>query len=138
MPSVDGNAKRETSGLGGSTLITSAPRSCNVRAHSGPASTREKSTTRRPLRGPLMSTSPEFGKAGAVLTERRQSGLQIFRCPDRRLDSRHRLVGGGHAVVDGDVYKFLGRGMRQRRSLRKLLGDRQRRLLQLLFGHGEV
>jgi hypothetical protein len=45
MPSVEGNAKRETSGLGGSTLMTSAPWSWRVRAQSGPASTREKSTT---------------------------------------------------------------------------------------------
>src|SRR5712671_4588445 len=138
MPSVDGNAKRETSGLGGSTLMTSAPRSCNVRAHRGPASTREKSTTRIPLRGPLMSAPRELGKARPVLAERCKAGLQIFRCPDRRLDPCHRFVGGGDAVVDGDMRKLLGRGMGQRRALRKLLGDRQGRFLELLFRHREV
>src|SRR6266478_7359437 len=102
MPSVDGNAKRETSGLGGSTLMTSAPRSCNVRAHSGPASTREKSTTRSPLRGPDMSSPREFGKARPVLAERGETGLEIFRGPDRRLHLRHRLVSGSDALVDGD------------------------------------
>src|ERR1700730_7608612 len=127
MPSVEGNAKRVTCGLGGATLMTSAPRSCNVRAHSGPASTREKSTTRSPLRGPLMSAPRELGEAGPVLAERRKAGLQIFRRPDRRLDPCHRFVSGGDAVVDGDMRKLLGRGMGQRRTLRKLLGDRQGR-----------
>src|SRR5258707_7868295 len=102
MPSVDGNAKRDTSGLGGSTLMTSAPRSCKVRAHSGPASTREKSTTRIPLRGPLMLAPREFGETGAVLAERGKAGFQIFRRPDRRLYPCHRFVGRGHPVVDGD------------------------------------
>src|SRR3984893_17185039 len=138
MPSVDGNAKRETSGLGGSTLMTSAPRSCNVRAHRGPASTREKSTTRIPLRGPPMSAPRELGKAGAVLAEGCKAGFQIFRRADLRLDPCHRFVGGGDAVVDGNMRKLLGRGMGQRRTLRKLLGDRQGRLLQLFFRHREV
>src|SRR5207302_5219957 len=109
MPSVDGNAKRETSGLGGSILMTSAPRSCKVRAHNGPASTREKSTTRSPLRGPDMSAAREFGEARSVLAERCQTGLEIFRGPDRRLHPRHRLVGGGDAFVDRDIGELLGR-----------------------------
>src|SRR5260370_25582390 len=138
MAAVDGNAKRETSGLGGSTLMTSAPRSCNVRAHKGPASTREKSTTRIPLRGPLMSAPRELGEAGPVLAERCKAGLQIFRRTDRRLDPCHRFVGGSDAVVNGDMRKLLGRGMGQCRTLRKLLGDRQGRFLQLFFRHREV
>src|SRR3984893_15822326 len=138
MPSVDGNAKRETSGLGGSTLMTSAPRACNDRAPKGPASTREKTTTRIPLRGSLMSAPRELGKARPVLAERCKAGLQIFRRPDRRLHPCHRFVGGGDAVVDGDMRKLLGRGMGQRRTLRKLLGDRQRRFLELFFRHREV
>src|ERR1700730_12006260 len=109
MPSVDGNAKRDTSGLGGSILMTSAPRSCRVRAHKGPASTREKSTTRSPLRGPLMSAPREFRKTGPVLAERCQTGLEIFRGPDRRLYPRHRFVGGGDAFVDRDIRQLLGR-----------------------------
>src|SRR3546814_7301713 len=51
MPFADGMAKRVTSGRGGSTFTTLAPRSSNVRAQSGPASTREKSTTLMPVRG---------------------------------------------------------------------------------------
>src|SRR5882757_9451985 len=101
MPSVDGNAKRETSGLGGSILITSAPRSCSVRAHNGPASTREKSTTRIPLRGPLMSAPRELGETGPVLAERCKAGLQVFGRPDRRLHSCHCLIGRRHALVNG-------------------------------------
>src|SRR5437763_16814268 len=108
MPSVDGNAKRETSGLGGSTLMTSAPRSCKVRAHRGPASTREKSTTRIPLRGPLMSAPRELCETRAVLAERCETGLEVFRCPDRRLYPRHRLVRSHHALVDGDMRELLG------------------------------
>src|SRR6202011_940349 len=124
MPSVDGNAKRETSGLGGSILITSAPRSCKVRAHNGPASTREKSTTRSPLRGPLMSAAREFGKTRPALAERGETGLEIFRGPNRRLHPRHRLVSRGDALIDGDRDKLLGRGMGERRPLRKFLRDR--------------
>src|SRR5271155_3058997 len=99
MPGVDGKAKRETSGLGGSTLITSAPRSSKVRAQSGPASTREKSTTRMPCNGPLMSAPLELGQAGAVLLERGQTDFEVFGGPDRLLDFRHRLVGGDHPLV---------------------------------------
>src|SRR3954470_19672964 len=104
MPSVDGNAKRDTSGLGGSILMTSAPRSSNVRAHSGPASTREKSTTRMPERGPLTSAPREFGEAGAVFAERGKPDLEIFGGPDRLLDLGHRLVGREHPLIDGDVH----------------------------------
>src|SRR6266481_5632549 len=57
MPSLNGKEKRDTSGRGGSILITSAPRSANVRPQSGPANTREKSTTLRPWRGPGIITS---------------------------------------------------------------------------------
>src|SRR3954447_21882834 len=103
MPSADGNAKRETSGVGGSILITSAPRSCRVRAHRGPASTREKSTTRIPLRGPLMSAPHEFGEARTALAERGEPEFQVLRRPDRRLHPCHRLIGGIDAFVDGDV-----------------------------------
>src|ERR1700756_5136923 len=114
MPSVDGKAKRDTSGLGGSILITSAPRSCRGLAQRGPASTREKSTTRSPLRGPPILLPREFGKAGAVLAEGRKAGLEVLRRPDRRLDFWHSHVGGIDAFIDGDVDKLLGRGMRQR------------------------
>src|SRR5690349_9850861 len=103
MPGVDGNAKRETSGPGGSILMTSAPRSRRVRAQSGPASTREKSTTRMPERGPLMSASREFGEAGAVLAERFETDLQVFGGPDRLLELGHRFVGREHSLIDGDV-----------------------------------
>src|SRR5215472_6679070 len=99
MPGVDGNAKRDTSGRGGSILVTSAPRSSNVRAQSGPASTREKSTTRMPESGPLMSAPGEFGKARAVLAERGQTDLEVFGGPDRLLDVGHRLVGGEHPLI---------------------------------------
>src|ERR1700744_3137280 len=107
MPSVEGKAKRDTSGLGGSTLITSAPRSCKVRAHNGPASTREKSTTRIPVRGPLMSTPHELGETRAILAECRKARLQVFRCPDRRLDPCHCLIGGGYAFIDRDMRELL-------------------------------
>src|SRR6266481_7731437 len=128
MPSVDGNAKRETSGLGGSILMTSAPRSSKVRAHNGPASTREKSTTRSPRSGPDMLAPREFGQTRPVLAERGQTGLEVFRRPDRRLHPRHRFVGGGDAFINGDRDQFFGRGMRQRRALRKFFRDGHRGL----------
>src|SRR5947209_18536488 len=109
MPGADGNAKRDTSGRGGSILITSAPRSSNVRAHSGPASTREKSTTRMPERGPVTSAPRELGKTGTVLAERGQTDLEVFGGPDRLLDLGHRLVGREHPLIDGDVHQALGR-----------------------------
>src|SRR5215472_2717419 len=130
MPGVDGNAKRDTSGRGGSILITSAPRSSKVRAQSGPARTREKSTTRMPESGPLMSAPHEFGEAGAVLAERGQTDLEILRGPDRLLDLSHRLVGREHALIDGDVHEPLGRRMHNRRPVRQFLSDRHRRLLE--------
>src|SRR5690242_12071249 len=124
MPGVDGNAKRETSGPGGSILMISAPRSSNVRAQSGPASTREKSTTRMPERGPLMSAPREFGEGGTVFAERGETDLEVFGGPDRLLDLGHRLVGCENPLVDSDVHKALGRRMRDRRPVRQFLGDR--------------
>src|SRR5215469_4513642 len=106
MPSVDGNANRETSGLGGSILMTSAPRSCKVRAHSGPASTREKSTTRIPLKGPLISTPLEFCETRAVLAERGKTRLQVFRSPYWRLDICHCLIGCDYTLVDRNVHEL--------------------------------
>src|SRR6266403_1016710 len=111
MPGVDGNAKRETSGRGGTILITSAPRSSRVRAQRGPASTREKSTTRMPLRGPLMSAPREFGETRAILAERGQPDLQIFRGPNGLLDFGHHLVRCQNTLVDGGVYEALRRRM---------------------------
>src|ERR1700751_184615 len=105
MPGVDGNAKRDTSGRGGSILMTSAPRSSEVRAQSGPASTREKSTTRMPESGPLMSAPCEFGEAGAVLAERGQPDLEVLGGRDRLLDLGHRLVGREHPLIDGNVHE---------------------------------
>src|SRR5215831_18041068 len=138
MPGVDGNAKRDTSGRGGSILMTSAPRSSNVRAQSGPASTREKSTTRMPERGPLTSAPREFGKAGTVLAKRGQTDLQIFGGPDRLLDLGHRLVGCEHPLIEGDVHKALRCRMRDGRPVRQFLGDRHRRLLERVVGDDEV
>src|SRR5215467_11685220 len=138
MPGVDGNAKRDTSGSGGSILMTSAPRSSNVRAESGPASTREKSTTRMPESGPLMSAPGEFGKARAVLAERRQADLEVFGGPDRLLDLGHRLVSGDHPFIDGYVHKALGGRMRDRRPVRQFLGDRHRRRLERIVADDEV
>src|SRR6516225_9785755 len=138
MPDVDGNAKRETSGGGGSILMTSAPRSSNVRAQSGPASTREKSTTRMPDSGPLMSAAREFGKARAVLAERGETDLEVFGGPDWLLDLGHRLVGCEHPLIDGDVHKALGRRMCDRRPVRQFLGDRHCRLLERVVGDDEI
>src|SRR5580704_15284317 len=119
MPGVEGNAKRDTPGRGGSILMTSAPRSSNVRAQSGPASTREKSTTRMPERGPLTSAPREFGEAGAVFAERGQTELEVFGSPDRLLDLGHRLVGCEHPLIDGDVHEALRRRMSDRRPVRQ-------------------
>src|ERR1700719_77595 len=138
MPGVEGNAKRETSGRGGSTLITSAPRSSRVRAQRGPASTREKSTTRMPLRGPLMSAPREFGETRAVLAERGQPDLQILRSPDRLLDLGHSLVGRYDPVINGNVYETLCCGMRDRRSMRQFFGDRKCRIPQRIVCDHEV
>src|ERR1700746_3198553 len=101
MPGVEGNAKRDTSGRGGSILMTSAPRSSKVRAQSGPASTREKSTTRMPGSGPLTSAPREFGEARAILSERGQTDLQILGGPDRLLDLGHLFVGREHPLIHG-------------------------------------
>src|ERR1700751_1183186 len=111
MPGVDGNAKRETSGRGGSILMTSAPRSSNVRAQSGPASTREKSTTRMPERGPLTSAPREFGEAGTVFAERGQTDLEVFGGPDRLLDLDHRFFGRGPPFFFGRKNGGILRGM---------------------------
>src|SRR5467141_161360 len=138
MPGVEGNAKRETSGLGGSILITSAPRSSRVRAQRGPASTREKSTTRMPPRGPLMSASREFGETEAIFPERGQPNLQVIRCPDRLLDLGHRLVCCEYPLIDGDVYKPLRRSVRNRRSVRQFLGDCKRGILQRVVCNHEI
>src|ERR1700748_3485266 len=121
MPGVDGNANRETSGPGGSILMTSAPTSSNVRAQSGPASTREKSTTRMPERGPLTSAPREFGEAGTVFAERGQTELEVFGGPDRLLYLGHRLVGCEHPLIDGDVHKALRRRMSDRRPVGQFL-----------------
>src|SRR5215472_3589152 len=109
MAVVEGNAKRDMSGRGGSILMTSAQRSSNVRAQSGPASTREKSTTRIPESGPLMSAPREFGETRAVLAERGQTDLEVFGGPDRLLDFRHCLIGREHPLIDGDVHNPFGR-----------------------------
>src|SRR6516164_4676686 len=137
MPGVDGNAKRDTSGRGGSILMTSAPRSSNVRAQSGPASTREKSTTRMSESGPLMSAPPEFGEAGPILAERGQTDLEVFRGPDWFLDLGHRFVGREHPLIDGDVHKALGRRMSDGWPVRQFLGDLHRRLLERIVGDDE-
>src|SRR5215471_7347269 len=115
MPSVDGNAKRDTSGRGGSILMTSAPRSSNVRAQSGPARPREKSMTRMPESGPLMSPPREFGEAGAVVAKRGQTDLEVFGGPDRLLDLSHRFVGREHPLIDGDMHEAFGRRVRDGR-----------------------
>src|SRR5262252_256243 len=138
MPGVDGNAKRETSGLGGSILMTSAPRSSRVRAQSGPASTREKSTTRMPESGPLISAPGEFGEAGTVVAERGQPDLEVLGGPDWLLDFGHRFVGREHPLIDRDVHKALGCRMRDGRPVRQFLGDRHRRLLERVVGDDEV
>src|SRR6516162_11521358 len=138
MPGVDGNANRETSGLGGAILMPSAPRSSNVRAQSGPASTREKSTTRMPESGPLMSAPREFGEAGAVLTERGQTDLEVFGGPDQLLDLSHSFVGREHPLVDGNVHEALRCPMRHRWSMRQFLGDRHRRSLESIIGDDEI
>ena len=52
MELTRGNEKRVMSPSGGSTLMTSAPMSASIRPQCGPESTREKSSTRTPLRGP--------------------------------------------------------------------------------------
>src|SRR6516225_1667276 len=138
MLAVDGNAKRETSGRGGSILITCAPRSRSVRAQSGPASTREKSTTRMPESGPLISAPREFRKARAVLAERGQPDLEVFGGPDRLLDLGHRFVGRDHPLIDGYVHEALGRRMRDGWPVRQLLGDRHRRLPERVVGDDEI
>src|ERR1700719_4133637 len=139
IPGVEGNANRETSGRGGSILITSAPRSIRVRAQSGPARTREKSTTRMPQRGPLwgplISAPRKLGETGAVLAKRFEPDLQIFGSPDRLLDLGHCLIRREHPLIDRDVYETFRRRMRHRRPMRQFLGDRERRLIERVIGN---
>src|ERR1700738_1464134 len=134
MPSRFGNAARDTSGRGGSILITSAPRSASVRAHNGPASTREKSTTLSPSSGPAMSIPFESGSTRTGLIESLQSTLEIPRRPDRLLQFEHRFVGGSDALVDRDPHELLGRGMRDRRAGRQFLRNRKGAFVGFLLG----
>src|SRR6201996_8184302 len=138
MPSRFGNAARDTSGRGGSILITSAPRAASVRAHSGPASTREKSTTLISSSGPAMSIPFESGGAGAGGIEGLKSTLEILRRPDRLLHFEHRFVGGSDTLVDRDPYELLGRGMRDGRAGRQFLSNRQRDFIEFVVGHDEI
>src|SRR5215831_8750826 len=138
MPSFDGYDMRDTSGLGGSILVTSAPRSASVRAHNGPASTREKSTTLMPCSGPDMSAPLELGQAGAVGLDRREAGLQVLRGPDRLLHFGHGLVGGCDTLVDRNLHELLRGHMRDRRPRGQLLSDRHRGCIELLVGHDQV
>src|SRR5690242_9096971 len=115
MPLRFGNAARDTSGRGGSILITSAPRSASVRAHSGPASTREKSTTLSPSSGPAMSVSFKNGGTRAGLVEGLQSTFEILRRPDRLLQFEHCFVGSSYPLVDRDPHQPFGGGMRDSR-----------------------
>src|SRR5579864_38016 len=138
MPSWFGYAARDTSGRGGSILITSAPRSASVRAHSGPASTREKSTTLSPSSGPAMSIPFESGGTWAGLIEGLQSALEILRRPDRLLQFEHRFVGGSDPLVDRDPHELLGRGMRDGRPGRQFLRNRQRDFVEFVVGYDEI
>src|SRR3546814_7264546 len=61
----------------------------------------------------------EPGEAGAVLAERGEPCLQIVRGPDGLLQFLHRIVGGEHALVRGDIGKLLGRGKIGRASCRE-------------------
>ena len=66
-PSTNGRAVRVTSPSGGSTLVTSAPRSASSRPHSGPETTRERSSTLIPASGMrLRSTRRYDGVASAA------------------------------------------------------------------------
>src|ERR1700730_18565620 len=138
MLGVDGNANRETSGRGGSILITSAPRSSKVRAQRGPACTRENSTTRMPPTGPLISAPRELGEAGAIFSQRGQPDLQILRGPDRLLDLGRRLVCREYPLTDGDVHKPLRRSVRNRRPVRQFLGNGECRILQRVVCNHEI
>src|SRR5690349_4444542 len=138
MPSRFANAARDTSGRGGSIFITSAPRSASVRAQSGPASTREKSTTLSPSSGPAMSVPFENGGTRASLVEGLQSTFEILRGPDRLLQFEHRLVGGSHTFVDRDANKLLRGGMRDGRTRREFLSNRQRHFIELVIGHNKI
>ena len=60
-PLTRGREKRVRSPAGGSTLITSAPRSESMRVQCGPARTRERSSTRIPDSGPV---TPQTGGVG--------------------------------------------------------------------------
>src|SRR5580658_5722006 len=138
MPSFAGNANLATSGLGGSISITSAPSSRSVRAQSGPARTREKSTTRMPLKGPPMSAPLEFGETRSVLPERCEAGFKILRGPDRFLNLRYRQVGRQHALIGRQICQLLGCRVGDCGPESELLRDRQRRLLERFIGDDEV
>src|SRR5262245_9860798 len=64
-PFTRGLANRVRSPAGGSTLMTSAPRSVSIRVACGPASTRVKSSTRIPASGP--ATLRRYDAATAFL-----------------------------------------------------------------------
>src|SRR3546814_2706330 len=76
--------------------------------------------------------SSDVCSSDLVLAERGEPCLQIVRGPDGLLQFLHRIVGGEHALVRGDIGKLLGRGMRKGRAVRKFLGDGKRGLLERL------
>src|SRR5436305_1839656 len=65
---MNGGTRRVASPSGGSTLITSAPRSASIRPHSGPETTRDTSTTRVPESGaaPSVTIGPFYRVANSL------------------------------------------------------------------------
>src|SRR5882724_1762077 len=99
--------ERKVSPSGGSTLITSAPKSASCKVRMLPATSRDRSTTRTPFRGPRAAGSSVFfeGRLSNELAEefhRPRHGLLGRRgVPTAAFVAMEAVIGG--IVVDLDV-----------------------------------
>src|SRR3984893_6039688 len=93
---------RSVSPSGGSILITSAPKSANCRVRILPATSRERSTTRTPFRGPRAEGVKVFfaGCLANVLAEELQ-------CPGHGLLGGRRVVAAALVAVEAVVGRIV-------------------------------
>ena len=87
--------------MGGSTLITSAPRSASIRVAWGPESTRVKSSTRTPSRG--RSPCPDDGEVPRAMNmffdlAQREAKCAKCKCGIQRHSRGHRVFFKRHAI----------------------------------------
>src|SRR4051794_1086830 len=112
MPSrIGGIHARVSSPTGASTLITSAPRSASSMVAYGPASTREKSATRSPERGPVGRSATvrpllSYGQVSARVNKRDGKRVKILTAlrDGSRVTAKRTLVREG-PMTDSIVFR---------------------------------